>query len=252
MFVDANTLAFLCLMALFAGFLKSGLPVLGGFITLAMALVFPPRDAVALTLMYLLAGDAAAIYMHWRNASWALLKKMMPAIVAGIVLGSLALGILSNNWLGLTIGFLFIFLVGVEPMRAKLMAWSQKQAGLVRNASGVLAGFCTVIGNVAGPVLSIYFLLLKIDKHRFVGTTALFFLIVNLIKVPVYAYIGIFKAYYIGSYLITLPLVFVGAFYGGRFLKWVPQKQFNLIILLFTGVGGFVLVLKYLPKILAN
>lgn len=238
---------FLFIVALFTGFLKTGLPVLGAFVSLSMALVFPPREAVGLTLLYLIVGDMAAVYMHWSKADIALLKKILPAIMVGMVLGSLSLVLMSDQGLGFVIGCLFIFLIAVEQVRERLMLLAAKRPRIVANTSGVLAGITTAVGNIAGPVLSIYFLLLKIDKYKFVGTTAVFFTVVNLIKVPIYYQLAMFNSQYLWSFLLTAPFVFVGAIYGGRFLKWIPQRVFNQTILFFTGLGGVVLVIKYWP-----
>lgn len=245
--LSLNLLIFLLLIALFTGFLKTGLPVLGAFLSLSMALVFPPREAVGLTLLYLIVGDLAAVYMHWHKADLALLKRMLPAILVGIVLGSISLIFMNDQGLGFVIGCLFVLLVTVEQLRQRLMLFAEKKPMLVGNTSGVLAGITTAVGNIAGPVLSIYFLLLKIDKYRFVGTTAVFFMLVNLIKVPIYSYLDMFDSKYVLSFVMTAPFVFIGAIFGGRFLQWIPQKLFNRVILLFTGIGGVVLMIKYWP-----
>lgn len=245
MLLDFNILIFLALIALLTGFVKTGLPALGGFISVLMVLVFPPKDALGITLCYLLAGDLMAVSFYWRQANRAELVRLLPMIFIGIVSGIVLLSFINNTVLGLLIGLMIIFFVSLEPFRESVTAWSMKYIVWVRNVSGWLAGFTTTVGNVAGPVLSLYFLLLKLDKHSFTGTAALFFLVVNLTKIPLYGAIGIFKDYYIGSVLLTIPLVFVGGFLGKRFLKWIPQKRFTQAILFFTGLSGLILIVRY-------
>jgi len=55
----------LCLVALFTGFIKAGVPSLGTLLTASVALLFPPRDALGITLLYLLAGDLVAVSLYW-------------------------------------------------------------------------------------------------------------------------------------------------------------------------------------------
>lgn len=246
MLLETSLLIYLFIIALATGFLKAGLPVLGSFIALLLALAFPTKHAVGIALIYLLAGDIVALYMHWRSANWSLLKRMLPAIFVGIAIGSIALMHLSNQALGLSIGILLIFLVALEPFRDQVTAWAYRRERTVRVISGVLAGTTTVV-NIAGGVLSLYFLLLKIDKHSFVGTSVLFFAIVNVVKLPIYIAIGdIFVTDYFLSIAITLPLVLVGAYLGGRFLHWLPQKVFNIITVVFIGIGSAMLTINNL------
>ena len=186
-----------------------------------------------------------AVAFYWRQANITELKRLLPMIFIGIATGILVLTFVNNQILGLIIGCMIVFLVLLEPFRTKVTAWAMQRLFWVRNISGWLAGLTTTVGNAAGPVLSLYFLLLKLDKHSFTGTAAVFFLIVNTVKLPLYFSIGIFQSYYLTSVLLTLPFVFVGAYFGRKFLKWVPQQQFTQIILAFTGLAGLSLIIRY-------
>lgn len=245
MFLDPNILLFLLFIALLTGFVKTGLPALGGFISVLMVIVFPPKDALGITLFYLLAGDLMAVSFYWRQANMIELRRLLPMIFVGIGSGILFLNFVDDHILGLVVGIIIVFFVSLEPFRVGVTAWAMRRIFWVRNISGWLAGATTTVGNAAGPVLSLYFLLLRLDKHSFTGTAALFFLTVNLTKLPLYGAIGIFKDYYLWSVLATIPFVYVGGFLGRRFLRWIPQKQFTQAILFFTGLAGVVLVIRY-------
>ncbi len=242
--LEPTLILFLCSIALFTGFVKAGIPALGALISATVALMFPPKDALGITLLYLLTGDLVAVSLYWRQAHWQELKKMLPTILTGIAIGAGILFFLDNETLGPVIGGLILVLVGLEPFRPKITQWALSHPGKVRGTSGVLAGITTTVGNAAGPIISLYLLLLKIDKHGFVGTSAIFFFCVNMTKIPVYGALGIFKSYYLLTYLATVPLVFMGAYAGRRFLKWIPQQWFNRVILIFTGIAGLTLLLR--------
>jgi hypothetical protein len=243
--LPVEILLLLCLVALFTGFIKAGIPSLGTLLTASVALIFPPRDALGITLLYLLVGDMVAVTLYWRLAHWQELKKMFLPVLAGIILGGIFLAYLDNANLGLTLGLIVIVLVSMEPFRPQLTGWALSHPGQIRTGSGVLAGIATTIGNAAGPILSLYFLLLKLDKKTFVGTGAIFFLFVNMAKIPIFAGQGIFQPQYYGSVLVTAPLVLVGALGGRRFLEWVSQLWFNRIVLFFTAFAGIWLVVRY-------
>jgi len=237
----------LCLVALFTGFIKAGVPSLGTLLTASVALLFPPRDALGITLLYLLVGDLVAVSLYWRLAHWNELLKMVWPVLVGIVLGGVLLMFLDNEKLGLTLGLVVLVLVSMEPMRPTLTRWALSHPGRIRSGSGILAGAATTIGNAAGPILSLYFLLLKLDKKAFVGTGAIFFMFVNVTKIPVFLSQDIFQGKYLASVALTAPLVFVGAIGGRKFLEWVSQIWFNRIILWLTAFAGAWLVIRNFP-----
>ena len=241
---DFITLTFLSFTALGIGFVKAGVPSLGMLATVILLLIFPAKDAIGLALLYLLAGDVAAIAMHHKNIEFDKLNRMLPSIILGILGAGLTLYFVSNDELNILIGYSILVLVIIGILRDRITPFAMRHIYWVRNILGVMAGFTTTVGNVAGPVISIYFLLLNLKKEKFVATTALFFIIVNVLKIPLYGALGIFKAYYIPSYLITVPLVFIGAFFGKKFLQYLPQKAFNVIVLVFAALAAIWLIIK--------
>src|SRR5690606_33429177 len=143
--------------------------------------------------------DVAAVSLYWRLAHWQELRKMIAPVLVGIGVGGFMLGSLSNAGLGLMIGLVVLLLVLMEPLRPQLTRMALAHPGSARNLSGALAGVATTIGNAAGPILSIYFLVLNLDKRAFIGTGCIFFLFVNLSKIPIFMGQDIFQSYYVGS-----------------------------------------------------
>ena len=133
-------------------------------------------------------------------------------------------------------------LVALEPFRPRLSEWALRNQGIARAGTGTLAGFATTISNSAGPILNIYFLLLKLDKHAFIGTATMFFFFANVSKIPVFLFQGIFDLQYLPSLAIVAPLVYLGAFAGRYFLEWIPQLWFNRAVLFFTALAALWLI----------
>ncbi len=238
-------LILLAAVALFTGFVKAGMPALGGLISAVVALVFSPREALGICLIYLLVGDVIAVSFYWRLAHFSELKKMILPVFIGIAAGGVMLSYLDNNNLGLAIGLMVIFLVSLEPLRPKLTELAIYYPKSVRAGSGIFAGISTTIGNAAGPITALYFLLLKLDKKTFVGTSSIFFLSVNTTKIPIFYYQELFTVAYFPSIAITAPLVYVGALFGRSFLNWVSQVWFTRIILTATAIAGLWLIVRY-------
>lgn len=167
---------------------------------------------------------------------------MIVPVVVGIVAGGFLLNNLDNERLGLAIGVMVLLLVLMEPVRPQLTRLAMAHPRAARNTSGALAGLATTIGNASGPILSIYFLLLNLDKRAFIGTGSIFFLFVNVAKLPIFMSQDIFHMQYAASIALTAPLVYVGAIGGKKFLEWIPQSWFNRVVLFFTAVAGIWLI----------
>lgn len=238
-------LLLLALVALFTGFVKAGVPSLGALMSAVVALAFTPREALGICLIYLLVGDVVAVSFYWRLAHLNELKKMILPVLLGIVAGGFMLNFLDDSNLGLVIGLMVVFLVALEPFRPTLTEWATHHPRSVRSSSGILAGISTTIGNAAGPIMSLYFLLLKLDKKTFVGTSSIFFLTVNTTKLPIFYYQDLFTPAYLPSIALTAPLVYLGALFGRKFLEWVSQRWFTRIILVCTALAGGWLVIRY-------
>ena len=122
-----------------------------------------------------------------------------------------------------------------------------KSSPMLSLITGTLAGFSTMIGNSAGPIMSIYFLSMGLDKNRFIGTGAWFFLLVNLFKLPFH--ILVWKTidastFYFNAMLI--PAVVFGAFTGVWLVKKIPEKPYKVIIIISVILAALQLTLKNL------
>lgn len=107
---------------------------------------------------------------------------------------------------------------------------------------GVMAGFTTTIGNVAGVIMAMYLMSKQLPKQEFVGTGAWFFLFVNVIKIPFYVNLGMIDAASISLNVWMVPAVFVGAYLGVKVLRRIPQRIFHVSVLLLGALGAIRLI----------
>lgn len=88
-----------------------------------------------------------------------------------------------------------------------------------------------MIGNAAGPVMSVYLLSARLPKLVFVGTNAWFFLLVNYMKLPfqIFAWDNIgAKSLAVGA--VGIPFILLGAVFGIWFVKKLPEKWYRAFI----------------------
>ena len=234
--------------AVVIGISKTALP--GGSI-LAIALfaaVLPARTSTAAMLLLLMVGDVFALLAYRRHAHWPTLLRLAPAVVAGLLLGFAFLALAGDGIVRRAIGVILLLMIAVTLWRR----WRQTRAeqevaargGIVlAGVYGTLGGFTTMVANAGGPVMSMYFLATRTPVQVFLGTSAWFFAIINVIKVPFLAGIGLFTGPVLLTDAILAPLVVLGALLGLRMARRLDQRLFDRIVIVLTVLGAVYLLL---------
>jgi hypothetical protein len=110
---------------------------------------------------------------------------------------------------------------------------------------GLVSGFATMVGNLAGPFSELYFLAIRMPKEMFIGTAAWLFFITNIIKLPFHIWTWkTINQHSIAIDLVLLPALLVGLWAGIALVKVVRQSQFRLIIMILTALGAFFILFR--------
>ena len=100
---------------------------------------------------------------------------------------------------------------------------------------GSLSGFSSTIIQVGAPPYQIYILPQRLEKLTLVGTTVMFFALVNVMKVVPYFALGQFSTRGLATSLVLLPLAVATNFLG----IWLVRRHADRVVLqdhLFSGV----------------
>jgi uncharacterized membrane protein YfcA len=101
---------------------------------------------------------------------------------------------------------------------------------------GLLSGFTTLVGNAAGPVMTVYCASQNFNKHDFMGTFAVFFCIINLMKLPLMGGavpgLQLITAETLWFNLLILPGLLVGVLLGRKLFGIIPERYFVPLILI--------------------
>lgn len=217
----------------------------GGVAVLAVAIfgqLMPAKESTAAVLLLLIIGDVIGVISYHKHADWGLLKKLLPAVLPGIALGALFVHFVPDIGLKRFIGVILVVML-------VLQLWSRRKPVQVQEgvkemhpaatiSTGVAAGFTTMTANAAGPVMSLYLLAARVDKVRFLGTGAYYYLIINLTKVPFSAALGLFHMSTLWLTLLLLPVVLLGTWLGRILIKKVSQLWFERLTLAATAVAA--------------
>jgi uncharacterized membrane protein YfcA len=214
----------------------SGIGVLG---VPLMSLVIPPAQAAAIMLPLLCIMDIFNVLHYRKRFDRTNLMILLPAALVGILLGTFTFRYLSDNSIRILLGVISILFVG-NFFRSRKKEQKQTTPNRFKGSFwGAIAGFTSFGVHAGGPPVNIYLLPQKLDKTIFVGTTVVFFMIVNYVKLIPYAFLGQLNGENLLTSLILSPLVPLGVWLGIKLHDRINEQLFYnvaYISLLITGV----------------
>ena len=233
------------LSAFFLGMAKAGIKGLGPLIVTLLALAFGGRASTGILMPMLIAGDIFAVVYYRRHSQWKYILILMPWMIIGVLIGV---------WLGREISeILFSRLMAIIILVSViLMFWMEFKKNIKTPHSyafggfmGALAGFTTMIGNLAGPISNLYLLLMRLPKIHFIGTAAFLFFFINLFKLPFHIFS--WKTIDMTTLIINLkmlPFLFVGLWAGVWAVNQINERWYRFIILGLTGIGAIIIFIE--------
>jgi uncharacterized protein len=240
------------LCALLVGFSKTGVVGLGIVAVPIMAGIFPPRESTGILLPMLVVGDIVAVTLYRRHAldrsMWRTLLRLLPWVALGLGLGYVAMDWVTDRQMSPILGGLILGLLVLQFVRKRAGDWMDQRLphtwwfGAI---CGFLAGLATMLANAAGPITVMYFLARGLPKREFVVTGAWFYLIVNLIKMPMSATLGLVTAPTLAFDLAMVPIILVGAVLGYFVLSKMPQKVFDGLVLVIAVAASLRLIVQW-------
>ncbi|MBQ0969286.1 MULTISPECIES: sulfite exporter TauE/SafE family protein [Streptomyces] len=240
----------LAFAALLVGFSKTAVSGANTVSLAIFAAVLPARASTGILLPVLIAGDVLAVLTYRRHAHWPTLWRLFPAVGVGVVVGTLFLVWADDAVVRTSIGVILLFMAGVTVWRRRRADAAEQpdevtsRTGRAKARSyGVLGGFTTMVANAGGPVMSMYLLSAGFRKLGFLGTSAFFFLIVNVSKLPFSAGLGLIDGHSLLLDAVLVVFVVPGAFLGKWAVTRINQRLFERLVIAATVVGGLQLLL---------
>ncbi len=212
---------------------------------IVMALAFGARQSTGQLIPLLMCGDMFAVSYYYRHTRWEYLRKFLPWMLLGILLGALIGKDMPET----------IFkwaMAGVILAAVLLMAWwdLRKSKSIPTHPAfagfmGTVAGVTTMIGNLAGPFSNLYFLAMRVPKNEFIGTAAWIFFVTNWIKLPLHIFLWkTIDIEVLQTDLWLLPGLLLGLFLGVRLVRRIRDTYFRRLILFLTALGAILLLIR--------
>lgn len=232
------------LSALCMGFAKTGVPGASILAVVLMAQAFYENAALSVGALMpvILVGDLFAVSLYARDTAWDRLWRLLPSVMLGLGAGAILLHFVRGNALRPILGGLVLVMFLLEVYRRQSANGRFVHTWWFAWLAGGLAGFATMVGNAAGPVTTMYLLSQDLPKSRFMGTTAVFYFVVNLLKtVPMVANEMITRETCEFA-LFAVPITLAGLVVGRWVFRRISQTAFDTAALVLAALGGLWLI----------
>ena len=221
-----------CALALLAvtalGLGKGGFSGTGMIAAPLLALVLPPLQAAAILIPIMIAQDMISIWVYRRNWSAWNLKVMLIGSVFGVAAAGVLAAYVSDAFVQFAVG-----VIGVAFVLYSTLAHAPAQARRPSAASGIfwggLAAFTSTIAQAGAPPYQIHILPQKLDRYTLVGTTLIFFAVVNWMKLVPFIWLGQFNTTTLTASAVLLPFAIATNFLGIWLVRRTPTERFYKI-----------------------
>jgi uncharacterized membrane protein YfcA len=223
---------------------KTGVHGAGMLAVPLLAAVFGGKMSSGLLLPVLVMAEVFGVWYYHRHASWKHLKILCPWAAAGVFLGTFVGGVIDDELFKTIMAIIIVISVAIMIWLERARKENVPDYLWFGILIGIAGGFTSMVGNLAGSVMALYLLSMRLPKNEFIGTAAWFFLVLNWFKIPFHVFA--WKTITWDSLLLnitTLPLIAFGAYLGVVIVKKIPEKAYRWFIIIMTMVAAvFMLV----------
>ena len=240
-----TSLILIALSAFIIGLSKAGLKGIDMLNVTIMTIIFGGKASTGIVLPLLCAADIMAVIYYHRHAQWPHVIKLMPWMVTGILVGVFVGKDLNEaifRKVMATIIVLTVVIMLVIEFRKVIVVPGNK---LFTAGMGLISGFTTMLGNLAGAFSNIYFLAMRLPKNDFIGTAAWVFLLINFFKLP-------FQVFYwknitatsLLTDLLLVPFLILGFWCGIKLVARIKDDRYRQVVIVLTLIGAIFIFLK--------
>ena len=235
----------ICFAVFLLGVSKSGVKGIGIVLVIILAFVFGEKASTGVLLPMLIAADIMAVTYYNRHANWNYIKKLMPWMVIGVLVGVWLGNDISEALFKKIMAVIIIGSVFIMFLTERHKSTKTPTNPIFSVTAGFFAGFTTMIGNLAGPISNVYFLAMRLPKNEFIGTAAWLFFIINIFKLPFHFFVWktVTKETLVLN-LVLLPIIVLSFFLGAWIVKQISNVNYRRFVLVVTAIGGIIMLFR--------
>lgn len=225
------------------GVAKTGVPGIGILtVPIFVFTVGNARLSAGYVLPILISADLFAVFYYRRHPAAGRLFSLVPWVAIGMTGGAYVLGY-DDRVIRPLVGGIVLVMLCLYLLRKRVVNPLPTDSTGFSAFYGIFAGFATTVANAAGPIMNIYLLSKRLSREEFVATGAWFFFLVNLSKVPIYVSHSMISKTSLLFDAAMLPATIGGALVGRKVLQMMPEKMFEMAVIVMTFIATVALFL---------
>ena len=216
----------------FAGVSAMALPLL--------ALAISPVQAAAILLPVLIVQDIVSVWVFRKEWDRDTLSLMIPCGAIGIVLGYLLAAKVSPTVVLGVLGAISIVFATYRlwTSRGHQIAAPSNAPKALGALLGITSGFTSQIAHAGQPPFQMWVLPKRLPPPTLVGTTAIYFAVINWLKVPAYLALGQFTHENLTAAAVLMPLAIASTIAGVWLVRRInPERFYTIIYILMIAIG---------------
>jgi uncharacterized protein len=223
------------------GLAKGGFSGMGAASMPLLALVMDPIKAAAMLLPVLMLQDVVGVWSFRKTYDRTVLITMLPGAMLGLFCGWLLAAFVDADLVKAMVGLISL-LFGLQRFAAMAgyqLRTSRPMPNWVGSLWGVISGFTSHVAHAGGPPFQVWTLGRGISPAVYAGTGAIYFAILNAMKVPAYWSLGQFTRETMTLAAVFAPVAILSTMAGVWLVRRISYERFQLLVsLLMVLVGG--------------
>jgi uncharacterized membrane protein YfcA len=230
------------------GLAKGGFAGVGAIALPLLALRISPVQAAAILLPVLVVQDAVGVWAFRKNWDREVLALMIPSAMVGIVAAYFLAAKVSATIVLAVLGAISVVFAGYRLWisRGGRMPVSSNAPRALGAVLGFASGFTSQVAHAGQPPFQMWVLPKNFTPQVLVGTTAIFFAVINVAKIPAYLALGQFTHENLMAAAVLTPLAIASTLLGVWLVRRVNAERFITIIYVLMIVVGVQLLFKAL------
>lgn len=237
-FTDPLSIAVAVLVAILVGLSKGGLGGAMAILGVAiLSLIIPPVQAAGILLPILIVMDFIGCWVWRKHWDLAMVRMLLPAGLAGVVVGWALATLVSDATVRLIIGAIAaVYLVTyVQSLRGEEI--TPRPPNRLRGSIwSFLAGYGSFVAHAGGPAYQVYAMPLRASPAVFTATSTLYFTLINIAKLAPYAALGQFDSANLTTAAVLMPFAAVATVAGAWLVHRIPVRVFYPLMHLMLAV----------------
>ncbi|OSP56392.1 hypothetical protein BV911_03125 [Pseudoruegeria sp. SK021] len=237
--LDAATIIAALVAVALSGLAKGGFAGVGMLATPVLAMVMSPVQAASILLPILALQDLVSITSYRRAVAWPVVWKLVPGAALGILTGYLFAASLPQAFMALALGVISVVFGTRGFVRSSRDTGPGKAGSRVGGIIfGFISGLTSMIAHAGAPPFQMYVLPQKLSKDLFIGTTIIFFAMMNYTKIIPYIVLGQLDLSTLWASALLAPWAVASGLAGLWIVRRVNPKTFEKVIFgLLVAVG---------------